>query len=164
MATSLKAIVSAIDTAAPTTPKPAATDAAPAMALMPDESVAVISTLVALIPRGPSPSTNACTCVEMRFMAAAPAPLRLAPTTPAEMRRGGGDDDGVDRRLLVAVIDRAPAASMLEFDTYARTWAGYEHEVDALPQRRVAVVLLQRGDLAPQVECRCSPARRGRRW
>ena len=52
MATSLKAIVTAIDTAAPTTPKPAATDAAPAMALIPDESVAVISTLVRPDPAG----------------------------------------------------------------------------------------------------------------
>ena len=124
--TSLKAIVTAIDTATPTTPKPAATAAAPAIALMPDESVAVISTLVALMPAGPSPSMNACTCVEIRFIAAAPAPPRLAPTTPPEIATAAATTMASIVACSSAVIDRAPAASMLESDANARTCAGYD--------------------------------------
>src|SRR4051812_15459743 len=83
--TSFQAIETAIESAAPTTPKPAATDAAPTTALMPEPSVALIVIDAALMPDAPSPSMNAWTSVAILLVAAAPAPLRLAPTTPPEI-------------------------------------------------------------------------------
>ena len=113
-ATVFSAIAMPTAIATPTTPKPAATEAAPTIALMPDASVAESAIDGALMPTGPSPSMYAFTSVEMRLNAAAPAPLSAAPTTPP----ASATDPATTMASIVAasraVSVRAPPASMLE--------------------------------------------------
>ena len=59
----------------------------------------------------------------MRFVAAAPAPLSATPTTPPEIATEPEMTMASIVAVSLAVIVSAPAASMLESSTYARTCA-----------------------------------------
>ena len=73
-----------IETATPTAPNEAASEAAPAKALIEEESSAVSVTLSAWIPAAPSPSTKALIFAAIRFSVLTPAPLSPTPTVPPE--------------------------------------------------------------------------------
>ena len=80
---SLKASDRPIEAAMPVElPNPTASEAAPAMASILDESTATTSTLSAVMPALPSPSMAAFTSVRILFSAYAPAPLAATPTCP----------------------------------------------------------------------------------
>ena len=106
----------------PTTPKEAATEAAPAITEMSEVSLAAKVMLLAEIPEapcpepveGPSPSMEASTSMPILFSTIAPEPLPPMPTVPPAI----AIEKENTRALMVwsasAVWVSAPAASMLE--------------------------------------------------
>ena len=80
----LRARARPMETATPTVPKAAATDAAPAKEWMLELSSArsvTLSALTVIVPR-PLPSMTAATSTPTRFSANTPAPLAATPTVP----------------------------------------------------------------------------------